>query len=269
MRSGRTYHAIVVGIVAGVVGAATGDVIDFDDLMGAGVVPDGYGTVEEWNGWVYFRLSMPPYNPHSPPSRIYKSSLGTGEIRFGRGIVFEGAWFAGHGTSRGLLPISFSLYLDDQLVHTSGQIDLVSDGVPTWLASGFSGLVDTVVVNGSHGYYVMDDLTFFEAGSVRLSATGDCPGRVTVAWAGAGPGRPQGIAVANTVGRFIVPGGPCGGTQLGLSNQGIQLVYTGNTGPNGSGQVSSNVGAAGCGKYIQMVVADGSPCATSNVVQLP
>lgn len=106
-------------------------------------------------------------------------------------------------------------------------------------------------------------------GGPSLRISGDCPGRVTVAWADATPSRPMGIALANGTGNFVIPGGACAGTQTGLSSAGIQLVYQGNTGANGSGQVSSNAGTGACRKYLQMFVVDGSPCAASNVVQIP
>jgi len=102
-----------------------------------------------------------------------------------------------------------------------------------------------------------------------LSTGGVCPGRVTVSWNGATPSRPMGIVFANSTGNFVIPGGVCGGTQLGLSNQGIQLVFSGNTGPNGSGQVAGNAGGSACRKYLQMVIVDGSPCGTTNVAQIP
>ncbi len=120
--------------------------------------------------------------------------------------------------------------------------------------------------NGDDGYVTRITLG---AGGLFLRVSGDCPGRVTVSWSNATPSRPMGIALANSTGNFTVPGGVCGGTLLGLSNSGLQLVYTGNTGANGSGSVSSNAGTAACRKFLQMVVADGSPCDTSNVVQIP
>lgn len=117
---------------------------------------------------------------------------------------------------------------------------------------------------GSH-----DGLEWVGALGAGLSISGTCPGRITVSWNGTTRSRPMGIVFANATGNFVIPGGVCGGTQLGLSNQGIQLVYTGNTGPNGSGQVSGNAGTAACRKYLQMVIADGSPCSTTNVAQIP
>lgn len=105
------------------------------------------------------------------------------------------------------------------------------------------------------------------AGST-LRISGQCPGQVTVSWSNATPSRPMGIVLGNGTGSFNIPGGPCAGTQLGIAG-GLQLVYTGNTGASGSGQVSSNAGTAACRKYLQMVIVDGSPCDTTNVVQIP
>ncbi|MCL4196914.1 MAG: hypothetical protein KJZ69_05420 [Phycisphaerales bacterium] len=129
-----------------------------------------------------------------------------------------------------------------------------------------SGFARTDVRTGLGAH---DGLEWVGALGPSLSTSGDCPGRVTVSWNGATPSRPMGIVFANTTGNFVIPGGACGGTQLGLSNQGIQLVYSGNTGANGSGQVSSNAGTLACRKYLQMVIVDGSPCTTTNVAQIP
>ncbi len=129
-----------------------------------------------------------------------------------------------------------------------------------------------VYANPGFGSFPAFDYTFRTysgAAGTTLRISGRCPGQVTAAWSNATPSRPMGIVLAAGTGNFVIPGGVCGGTQLGLNNVGIQLVFTGNTGPNGSGQVSANAGTAACRKYLQMVVADGSPCSTSNVVQIP
>ncbi|MCC6907460.1 MAG: hypothetical protein IT430_05920 [Phycisphaerales bacterium] len=107
-----------------------------------------------------------------------------------------------------------------------------------------------------------------EPSGPTLRVTGACPGVVTVAWFDATPNSQMGIVFASTTGNLIIPNGPCQGTQLGLSAQNIQLVNTVNTG-GGSGQVSGNAGAGACGGYLQLVIVDGSPCATSNGAQLP
>jgi len=102
---------------------------------------------------------------------------------------------------------------------------------------------------------------------LSLSLRGTCPGTITLAWSGATPNKTMGIAFANTTGSFVIPGGPCGGTQLGLSSSGLQLVNTISTG-SGSGTVNGNAGTAACSHYLQLVVVDASPCTTSNVAQI-
>lgn len=102
----------------------------------------------------------------------------------------------------------------------------------------------------------------------RLQLSGDCPGRITVQWSNTAPNSNMGILFARNTGSFVVPGGPCAGTQLGLGSNQLQLVNTVNTG-NGSGSVGGNAGTGACGGYIQLAIVDGNPCSTSNVVQLP
>ncbi len=102
----------------------------------------------------------------------------------------------------------------------------------------------------------------------RISISGDCPGRVVVAWSNATANKPMAIVSAASAGGYVIPGGPCAGTTLGLSSSGLQVNYQGNTG-SGAGQVGSSVGTGACGRYVQMVVVSGSPCETSNVVQVP
>ncbi|GEM_PF-2680027 len=105
-------------------------------------------------------------------------------------------------------------------------------------------------------------------GGVSMRLSGQCPGTITVAWANATPNKQMGILFANSTGSYTIPGGPCGGTTLGLSSSGLQLVNTIGTG-SGSGQVNGRAGTAACRKFLQLVVRDGSPCTTSNVVQIP
>lgn len=107
---------------------------------------------------------------------------------------------------------------------------------------------------------------FGNSGGYFLTVGGQCPGLVTVSWSGATPNIQQAIVFALSTGSFVIPGGPCQGTQLGLSSSGIQLVTTVGTG-NGSGQVSGNAGTGACGGFLQLVEVPG--CATSTVDQIP
>lgn len=155
------FLAAVGASVALATAASASIIIDFDDLVGQGPVPPGYGGVSDWGGWWYYDWAQPPYNPNSPPVRVY--NVTDGMFTFADDVIFEGAYFAGYGVADGYQPISFNLYLGGNLVHTSGSLDLMSDGVPRWLASGYGGLIDTVKVNGTYGFFVMDDVTYIPA----------------------------------------------------------------------------------------------------------
>ena len=78
-------------VLAGYAMAATTD-CNFDSFTGSGVVPDGYCGVT-WNGnWNYYDSVQPPYNPFSPPERVY-DFVGTAPIDFSSPTVFNGAYF--------------------------------------------------------------------------------------------------------------------------------------------------------------------------------
>lgn len=116
--------------------------------------------------------------------------------------------------------------------------------------------------------FAIDNMEHGNAGGgYTLNVTGSCPGTVNVAWSGAQSNRQQGIVFAGNTGSFTIPGGPCGGTVLGLGTQNIRLVNTVSTG-NGSGNVNGQAGSGACGGYLQLVTV-ANPCETSNVDQLP
>lgn len=130
-----------------------------------------------------------------------------------------------------------------------------------------TGAASLIGSNGSGNLLGLAYIPAKPSGPV-LRLSGRCPGTITVAWSNATPGRPMGIVFAGNTGSFTINGGPCGGTTLGLGTQNLQLVNTINTGP-GSGQVNGSAGPGACGGFVQLVVLDGSPCATSNVAQIP
>lgn len=104
-------------------------------------------------------------------------------------------------------------------------------------------------------------------GGYTCTVTGNCPGTVNVAWAGAPASTQQGIVFASNTGSLVVPSGPCQGTQLGLGAANIRLVNTIGTG-NGAGNVNGQANSGACGGFLQLV-AVGSPCVASTVDQLP
>jgi hypothetical protein len=172
-----------VGAVAVLIGSGIGSsrsaeagvvVVDFDDLKGFGSVPDGYGGIN-WGGqWTYYDSDQDPFNPASGLTRVFPGApspddpydwiyFNEASFSFLENVVFQGAAFAGYPYD-----VSFQLYLNGNLVHTSTAIQPSED--PSFLASGYSGLVDKVVVfttaPSGEVYYVMDDVKYETLSSV-------------------------------------------------------------------------------------------------------
>jgi hypothetical protein len=86
--------------------------------------------------------------------------------------VFSGAYFAGNAFAT----VDFNLYdSSNNLLWTSASLS--PSGTPTWLASGYSGVVSKVgVFSLANDFYIMDDVTYGSAtpepGTLALLATG-------------------------------------------------------------------------------------------------
>lgn len=103
-----------------------------------------------------------------------------------------------------------------------------------------------------------------------ISLEGDCPGTMSVHWQGATPNRRAWLLIsAENAGFQSQPGYPCGGTFLDIGPGGLRIAAAFRSGSEGSGRGSGRVTPAVCGQYLQMIVEDGNPCATSNVAQIP
>jgi hypothetical protein len=102
-----------------------------------------------------------------------------------------------------------------------------------------------------------------------ISIEGSCPTRLTFRWEGASADLPAALIVARETGQFTIPMKRCSSTELGLGSRGIRLLATFRTGAEGRGEVTGRANQALCGLFAQMLVIDGRPCPTSNVVQIP
>jgi hypothetical protein len=156
-----------LGLAAGVVAVlafsatANGQVQTFEDFSPCNNVSPNvglYGGVDYLNQWTCYSFSQDPFNPHSGTNRVYASTSAgnatTGSFSFGA-TTFSGAWFAGSAD------VNFHLFFGGSLVATSGLLSTTA--TPTFLASGYNGLVDRVTVVGSTVGYIMDDVTFGRA----------------------------------------------------------------------------------------------------------
>ena len=154
---------------------ASATVLTFDDIATDGFVAANYGGLD-WSAgdWFAFGGEQAPFTPHSGSVRI-ASGFGDADaataIGLGAGQIFQGAWFAGYDD----VDVTFKLYEHGTLVATSAT--LATSATPTWLASGYSGQVDEVIVSSAdQGAWVLDDLTFSaavpEPGSMALVTSG-------------------------------------------------------------------------------------------------
>lgn len=103
---------------------------------------------------------------------------------------------------------------------------------------------------------------------VVISIEGDCPGAMRFRWEGATPDQWAGLIYSDERGNFTL-NQPCGGTVTGLGTRGLRLVWLFRTGAAGQGAATGRAASPSCGGSLQMVVQDGNPCTTSNVVQIP
>lgn len=101
-----------------------------------------------------------------------------------------------------------------------------------------------------------------------ISIDGECPGQVRLGWEGATPDRRMALLYADTTGGYVLPHW-CDGTQTGLSTRNLRLVAVLRSGAQGRGTRAGQAASQLCGGYLQMIVKDGYPCTTSNVVQIP
>jgi hypothetical protein len=140
--------------------SAQATVVTFDDLTPCSntAVPDGYGGID-WNGtWTCYTDPQPPYNPSSPPARVY-DEVSEGQFNFVTpDQVFDGAYFSGQDTTT----VQFALYtnLSDTVPVALSSV-LTTSGTPTFLASGYDGAVTKIgVISNAPDFFVMDDVTY-------------------------------------------------------------------------------------------------------------
>jgi hypothetical protein len=181
---------VIVSSLLAVVAANAG-VIGFDDLgstcnsTNIGNVPDGYGGIN-WSGnWTCYSNVEAAYPPHSQPGRVFDSSTAGNFFTFVTPQTFQGAWFSGLNTTT----VQFELYSGINLVGSS--VVLGTTSTPTFLSSGYAGLIDKVVVaSNAPDHFVMDDVTYTSGPTGPTGSIGpiETPEPKTVALLAAGLG---------------------------------------------------------------------------------
>jgi hypothetical protein len=141
---------------------ASATVVTFDDLKDDGTLPTNYAGLD-WSAssWFQFAGEQSPYTAHSGDRRAtlgFDGSSATSAIGFLSPSTFQGAWFAGfQGVN-----VAIDMYFAGSLVAST--LNLGLSDVPTFLDSGYAGLVDRIVFRSNDpAFFVMDDLTFAAA----------------------------------------------------------------------------------------------------------
>lgn len=167
LRATLTLATCTLSALAISTSANASTIVTFDDLTGDNfLVPDGYGGIQWDNNWIYYGFDQNPYTPESIPNRIYGNydkwnGLSSIPFYFASPVIFDGGYFAGLAGIDFSVPTSFSLYNGGTLQATSAS--LIPSSTPTFLSSGYTGLVDEVRVNLNNGFTVLDNVTYHTA----------------------------------------------------------------------------------------------------------
>jgi hypothetical protein len=85
--------------------------------------------------------------------------MSTGELRFdGAPIVFHGTYYKSYAADWVNPVTSISLFYQGQLVHSI--LDPLAGGPLEWVASGYSGLVDSIWFQGGIEGFAIDNLSY-------------------------------------------------------------------------------------------------------------
>ena len=138
---------------------ASAVVLDFEDLSGYGFMPDPYQGVIDWEDgvWAYYDSFSPPYNPSSGVSAafVFEDYDDTPSWDFLTPVIYDGSFFSGYSGGT----VQMDLYYSNVLVHSTGI--LAPSSAPAFLATGYSGFVDRVVINNPDPTdWAMDDITY-------------------------------------------------------------------------------------------------------------
>ena len=148
-----------------------------------------------------------------------------------------------------------------------GAATLLQAGLyPEDLAAGdldADGDADLAVANRDSGTLTVHlNQSCTGGGGVNLVVSGQCPGTLTATVTDATPGGIVAFAFAPAQGNVTIPGGPCAGTRLGLSN-GARLVGTDAADVNGTAVIVGDAPAGACTGFLQAL--DVATCTPSNV----
>jgi hypothetical protein len=150
---------------------ASAAVLDFDDLNGFAFFTAPYkgfvfgDIANNLSAWIYDNKNAPPLNAQSQPTHVgtnFQQATPGNKFEDSQPITnpvdfrFDGAFFSGYDD----VQVKFKLSLNGNVVYTSPAPSAFLSATPTFVASGYSGFVDSVVIVSEQGYYAMDDFIY-------------------------------------------------------------------------------------------------------------
>lgn len=166
MKSMRAAAAAALFAIA-LPASQAGEVLTFEDLGATGstfdLVPAGYAGLHFY-GWFFGVDTVYPtasgaydlFNNFADPSDPTAFVLAAdNSIERVGGFHFDGAWFSGYsGVRVELWRDGQEVWASEWLPHATG----ASPYGPSFVAGGYAGLADRMLVRGVQGYFAMDDL---------------------------------------------------------------------------------------------------------------
>jgi hypothetical protein len=134
---------------------ATPVTVTFEDVPATGIA-DGYGGI---SGWLQAGSVESSNGSGIGDYLFYGPAMSTGELRFdGAPIVFHGTYYKSYAADWVNPVTSISLFYQGQLVHSI--LDPLAGGPLEWVASGYSGLVDSIWFQGGIEGFAIDNLSY-------------------------------------------------------------------------------------------------------------
>ncbi len=156
-------------------------------------------------------------------------------------------------------------HLGGALLYTSPPIGL-TDSTPVPFSYSDTD-IGSISITGVYPWSPVIDNHEFEAGGFEIIIVGNCGGNMTLRANDATPGGQIGVIYSFGMGSYVIPGGPCAGTVLGLDGAGITLAAVLTADAGGFASYTAFVPPGACGNvYVQAI--DVSTCATSTVIGL-
>ncbi len=230
--------------------------------QGPGLVEEGVtyaciptGTLQ-WNGHNYFGLVSKTLmaNATDGSINIYYDALQSH-------IAFDLDTFAG-------LPDTATISVvnaNGVEVFNSGPIILTGASVYPFTYTGDD--IARVYISGTRPWSPVLDNHHYDYNPFFLSLSGTCGSTMNLQVSGATPGGQVGVIYSFGLGSYIIPNGPCAGTELGLDGAGITLAAVLTADSYGLAVHSSYVPPTACG-LVHVQALDISTCATSTIESL-